>query len=342
MVNDAGRVDRAVSAAGTDTTTVCELGGELSRLVGRLVPHDAYLLTVLDPVTGAGCLRAMDYSFSAATQGRLLSQDPLSRDRRLSGNFFSESRPVRVLSSTSPGWGGVDGLHAAFGSEGFGSQMFMALSQGTNARGMLTLLRAHDRTAFKPADATHAGRLRAPLARAVERFVTAMPLRPAHDVLTPGVVVVGHDNTIKGITPSARTALQALWPNQNPLSDIDLCSGMWNVTYVARRTPGLALSRIPTARGWVAMHAQPLDATESTDVAVTIQPATGAVFLPAIAAWYGITPTEQAVTQLALDGLATKHIARRLEVSVHTVHDHFKSIYRKTGLTGREELLAGL
>ncbi|MFD8213882.1 helix-turn-helix transcriptional regulator [Streptomyces sp. NPDC059697] len=70
-----------------------------------------------------------------------------------------------------------------------------------------------------------------------------------------------------------------------------------NITATARRAPdGTAVTRMFTARGWA--------------------------LLPAVAAWYGITPREREVVRHALEGLAAKNIARHLELSQHTVNDH--------------------
>ncbi|MGW1759388.1 LuxR C-terminal-related transcriptional regulator [Streptomyces mirabilis] len=70
--------------------------------------------------------------------------------------------------------------------------------------------------------------------------------------------------------------------------------------------------------------------------------ARGWALLPAVAAWYGITPREREVVRHALEGLAAKSIARRLELSQHTVNDHLGAVYRKLGVSGREELFACL
>ncbi|MFF3583201.1 LuxR C-terminal-related transcriptional regulator [Streptomyces mirabilis] len=44
----------------------------------------------------------------------------------------------------------------------------------------------------------------------------------------------------------------------------------------------------------------------------------------------------------ALEGLPAKSIARRLELSQHTVNDHLGAVYRMLGVSGREELFACL
>ncbi|NEA52737.1 LuxR family transcriptional regulator [Streptomyces sp. SID13666] len=77
-------------------------------------------------------------------------------------------------------------------------------------------------------------------------------------------------------------------------------------------------------------------------MAVTIRSASAAPLLPAVSAWYGVTSREQTVVEQVLEGLPVTHIARRPELSHHTVNDRMKAIYRKTGVAGREELVASL
>lgn len=53
-----------------------------------------------------------------------------------------------------------------------------------------------------------------------------------------------------------------------------------------------------------------------------------------------LTPMERQVLTGLLDGSAEKVIAASLEQSVHTTHDHVKSIYRKFGVSNRSALMA--
>jgi DNA-binding NarL/FixJ family response regulator len=57
---------------------------------------------------------------------------------------------------------------------------------------------------------------------------------------------------------------------------------------------------------------------------------------------YGLTNQEQTVTGLVCRGLATREIAERLPISAHTVQDHLKSIFDKTGVRSRRELVAAI
>jgi DNA-binding CsgD family transcriptional regulator len=62
-------------------------------------------------------------------------------------------------------------------------------------------------------------------------------------------------------------------------------------------------------------------------------------YLSAFAISYHLTRREEEVLRLLHDGLRTVDIARRLGISPHTVRDHLKNLYRKTGSSSRSELL---
>jgi len=76
--------------------------------------------------------------------------------------------------------------------------------------------------------------------------------------------------------------------------------------------------------------------------AALLQPLTTlpVLFLEAFCARYGVSPREQEVIGLLLEGRGTSEMASRLSISEHTVRDHLKSLYRKTGTRSRSELIS--
>ncbi|QFU89313.1 helix-turn-helix transcriptional regulator [Amycolatopsis sp. YIM 10] len=330
-------VGDVVPAAG-EALTARELGSALSHRIGLLVPHDGHILVGLDPVTGAGCLIDRRHCYSPDLRHRLEVED--NREQMIS-RLFTGPRRVEVVGSGFTDESRHAHLHENMRGEGFGGELRLALRHRGVASGWLVLLRERGSRPFSAADAVHAERLAGHLTAAMRRYVSAKPLRAGTSSLPPGVVILDRHNRIADATAAGRGWLGVLTEDFS-LTEAEQSNTLLNITLLARRPGGPALSRLPTRAGWVAMSAEPLGDGPDGSVAVTVQAAPTHLLLPAVCGWYGVTPSERSVIELALRGFGAKHIARRLELSSHTVHDHFKAIYRKTGVTGRDELVAGL
>jgi DNA-binding NarL/FixJ family response regulator len=55
---------------------------------------------------------------------------------------------------------------------------------------------------------------------------------------------------------------------------------------------------------------------------------------------YKLTRQEWGILPLIADGLYEKEMADRLSVSIHTIHNHIKNIYRKLGVHSRNEAIS--
>jgi len=101
-----------------------------------------------------------------------------------------------------------------------------------------------------------------------------------------------------------------------------------------------ARSRVQTRTGsWLVVYGTPLSGAGGGRTAVIIQPATPNEVAPLVAVAYGLTPRESQVTRLCIQGRSTKEISLALHVSPYTVQDHLKSIFGKTGVRTRNELV---
>jgi DNA-binding CsgD family transcriptional regulator len=101
-----------------------------------------------------------------------------------------------------------------------------------------------------------------------------------------------------------------------------------------------AQSRVLTRSGrWLVLHGVSLDAATQRRVAVVIEPAHPARIAPLLMAAYGLTEREQELTRLVLQGRSTAEIAEDLVISVHTVQQHLKSVFDKTGVRSRRDLV---
>ncbi|SHF87038.1 LuxR C-terminal-related transcriptional regulator [Streptoalloteichus hindustanus] len=341
MAADTGSVRRNLPEAARVALSVSELGAEISRQVGLVVPHDGYLAVGLDPLTGVGCFHTKEHAYSTAAARWMERTDALDNDVDPFFRLIRGPRQVGVLSEGSPEHRHSPRLHEIVIAEGFSSELRMALAVDGTAWGALVLIRERGRRPFSPDEAALAQDLVRPLASALRRFVGGKALRPGRLALPPGVVIVGADDTITSATDSGRRWLDELARDCATVDD-ELAGLLWNSANMARRADDAVTTRIPTPNGWVALHAEPLHPPATDAVAITIQTAPTALLLPAIAAWYGLTTREHAVLAEVVRGLPAKLIARRLQLSPHTVNDHLRATYRKTGVNSRDELLAGI
>jgi DNA-binding CsgD family transcriptional regulator len=97
---------------------------------------------------------------------------------------------------------------------------------------------------------------------------------------------------------------------------------------------------VRTASGsWAVLHGMTLVTGGARRVAVIVEPAHPGRIAPLLMSAYGLTEREQEVTRLVLHGDSTKEIADRLVVSEHTVQQHMKAVFEKTGVRSRRDLV---
>ncbi len=175
----------------------------------------------------------------------------------------------------------------------------------------------------------------------LSRVIAPMVAHDATHELPPGVIVVGADGRVEAMTPAARPWLDAM-AAQLAVPEWLTESSFAALAAAAREHSQYPRLCVPSvgAGWWTAIEAQPLG--DGGDVAIVIQRATGRLLLPSFCDWYGITTRERQIMQHLCNGSAPKQIARALDLSVHTVNDHLKAIFRKTGTSGRDELMAAI
>lgn len=155
----------------------------------------------------------------------------------------------------------------------------------------------------------------------------------------PAVVIVGPDDEVESATPQALEFLDRI-VDESRLRMFPAVSAA-----VRLRTSGRAvLTRARTVDGrWLVIRAGMFDGRGPAGrVVVTLEPAGPAEVLSLLTAIHGLTEREAAVLGRVLLGETRVEIGQRLFISPYTVQDHLKSIYAKTGVNSRQELVAQL
>jgi DNA-binding CsgD family transcriptional regulator len=162
---------------------------------------------------------------------------------------------------------------------------------------------------------------------------------------SPGLVVLTDRWSVESATPGVER-----WLSELPDGEWDagrLPAAVYAVAGRALRTadgpdaPGeVAVARVLSRSGtWIVLHGAALVADGARRVAVIVEPAHPARISPLLMSAYGLTQREQEVTRLILQGESTAEIAERLVVSPHTVQQHLKRIFEKTGVRSRRDLV---
>lgn len=160
----------------------------------------------------------------------------------------------------------------------------------------------------------------------------------------PDLLVLAEDWTVESSTPGVEQ-----WLHDLPDGDADagrLPAAVLSVAGRALRSvesgesAEVAMARVLTRSGtWVVLHGAPLQAGTDRRVAVIIEPAHPARITSLLMSAYALTERERDVTRLVLQGSSTADIARELLMSAHTVQQHLKSIFDKTGVRSRRDLV---
>ncbi|WMX43604.1 helix-turn-helix transcriptional regulator [Streptomyces roseicoloratus] len=222
---------------------------------------------------------------------------------------------------------------------GMGDELRVLLRDQRAVWGALILHRGGDRPPFTVEETA-----------AVEALVSAVTqgLRRSylrHDATVAGTEAPGAaglltfdpDGGLDRITAGGQWCLDQLGGAPSPTAAARISQPLLHMCAKARRT-GEASVRVRGRSGrWLSLVATRVD--KEGRVAVIIQPSHPEHTVGIMMEAYGLTPREQQVAQLVIYGMTDTEIAKRLTISTHTVRDHLKKVFDRTGTNGRSQLL---
>lgn len=218
-------------------------------------------------------------------------------------------------------------------------------TKGGEVWGALGLYREPGQPLFSPEEQRFVSDASSHLASGAQRALLMAEAREPDGQDAPGLVILTNRWEVESTTPGVERWLSDLpdgdWGAGELPSAVLAVAGRALRTASFPNAPGeVAVSRVLSRGGtWVVLHAAALISTGTPRVAVIVEPAHPARITPLLMSAYGLTEREQDVTCLVLQGRSTDEIADRLVVSPQTVQQHLKSVFDKTGVRSRRDLV---
>ena len=319
---------------------------EATEMVRRVVPFDRSCWHTVDP-------------------GTVLFTGSLSQNVGCSGSWLAEyeyaiedvnkwwflARSGRRAGATSLATHGAlvrSARHRSHAAYGIGDELRGSFVVDDAYWGAAGFLRDEGKPWFTENDVNFLVSLVEPIAEGFRRALVATTA--ADDVVAavdgPGVVVFDERGDIESMSPAAEHWIAQMVEQPRPA----VAAESRMIQAVAARARALgpgddplqlaARSRVRTRNGtWLLLYGTALRGSTDGRTAVIVQPAAPSDVAPLVALAYGLSERERQVTQLCMQGLPTKEMARTLNVSAYTVQDHLKSIFDKTGVRTRGELV---
>ncbi|MFJ6572113.1 helix-turn-helix transcriptional regulator [Streptomyces sp. NPDC091292] len=348
--------DAAVRAA-LSAQSVDEFFDEVARVIVPALRIDIWAGVTVDPRTLMNTGGNYSNAVPAALMPRMLDIEYREGDVNSLPDLARRPVPVALLSEEVGGRLELSPRYRDIaGPLGMRDELRMALRDRQGSWGAFVLGRSVDTPAFAPADLALAEALAQPLGSALRRLHLTERAQREPAPTAPGLVLLDEEYNVVQMSPAFPLWIDGVsLPSTPPTTragshpagsaGASLPPAVYGVA-AAVRTPGAASSFTSWAhsgsQGSVRLHAWRLDDLTEARVAVVVEPSGPGERLGLIVAAYGLTAREQHITELVLHGHSTAEIAHRAGLSPHTVQDHLKSVFDKTGVRSRRDLVAAL
>jgi DNA-binding CsgD family transcriptional regulator len=316
-------------------------------VIGRGIPFDAYAWVLTDPETTVGSAPLADVPsvaelpklirlryLTAVNRWTTLTDTPVARLSAATGGDLSRSLVWRDLLSRYD----VSDVASMVFRDRHGCWAF------------LELWRTGGQT-FDQAEAAVLADLVPPvtaaLRRAQARTFTATDTPRRRPPAGPLVLLLTSDLEVLRSTPGTRDPLRLLVPRDDDRPAVP--AGAYNVAAQLLAVEAGVDTHPPTARVhladglWLTLRAARLENDlrgPDPDIAVTIEESTPAERVSLFARCSALSEREHELLDHLAAGGDTREIAERMYVSAHTVQDHLKSVFAKTGTRSRRTLLS--
>jgi DNA-binding CsgD family transcriptional regulator len=332
-----------------------EFFAELAPRLRRVIDNDASCWHTLDPQTRLMTSdapaelieRGVFSAKEASAAGELLVRSEyLISDVNTFAGLAAKRVPVGILDHTTRGRPERSARYRdLLAPAGIPHELRAAFVIRGRVWGAVHIARREGSGAFKPRDAAALARVTAAIAGGIRASLRFDAARRVTGVEAPGLVILAADDSVELVTPPTHELLDALRGSTKGVGEAALPSSVMALASFlrgsgARSAAAANVVTVPSADGWITLHASLPGTAGDGRVAVVIERASGPQSATVRLEAHGATAREREVATLLARGLSNPEIAGALVLSPHTVQDHVKSLFEKVGVASRQELVA--
>jgi DNA-binding CsgD family transcriptional regulator len=326
--------------------------GEVAARLRRVIDFDASCWHTLDPQTRLMTSEApqdlIDAGvFTPETAPRagavMVASEYFVEDVNTFASLASRRTPVAILSHTTGGHPERSVRYRdLLAPAGIPHELRAAFVSRGRCWGAVHIARREDTQDFTAEDADALATITGAIADGIRSSLRFDAARRAQDGTPPGLVVLNRANDVELITRPAQELLATM--RSRPVGQ-ELPTPLLALAAFARRRrhdphgpPDVVA--VPTSSGWITLHASLPEGRADGQVAIVLERAASPEATALRLEAHGVTPREREIATLLARGLTNPEIAEALVLSPYTVQDHTKSLFEKTGVASRQELVA--
>jgi DNA-binding CsgD family transcriptional regulator len=354
------RVVDAVERATATAADADEMLEAVADEIGKAVPYDGAMWFGVDPNTLLAVAPARMEHLEEGYCATFWFSEFHEQDANLFVDLAREASPVATLRTATNDRPMRSARYRDFlQPQGYDDELRVVFRTGTRSWGAAGLFRDPGRDPFDEHDVAVLQAI-SPIVASGFRTHAALAVPTPGFAHAPGLMLFDRSGTIISANDAASQWLAGIYGTDEGtdwlevLADLespDLGAAIPIIPLIARahavaagRDPREARLRLRDRSGrWLVVHASVLDGgSHEGHVAVVVEPAKSTDLAPIIIEAYGLTPRERDVVRAIARGSSTPEIAAELFLSAHTVRDYIKSVFDKTGVSSRGELVAKL
>jgi DNA-binding CsgD family transcriptional regulator len=335
--------DRLIRLAGSSTSVLDLLRETVAVLRGAL-PVEGWCGLVLDPATAVKTGSVHHADLSAELFRHALDLEYRHQDVNHFADLARAPRPAAVLAQSCDGRPQRSARYReVLTPAGYEHELRLVLRDRGAPWGGFVFLRERGSAPFTQADSDLLASVSGPLAQSIRRASPRSKVDRSRDPGEhPGLLILDADCRVETITPGTERLLAGIL--DDPPSTSPLPAALQAVAAQTLGSAGATPTRARIATrsgGWITVYGWRLE-PDPRRVALSVERARPETAAGLTLDGYRLSPRERQVADLILTGHSTNEIAHRLFLSPHTVRDHLKAIFAKTGTHSRRELVADL